>query len=76
MFVSFGRYWRCYVILSLLTGGLPDPRGPLSTAISSDTLTAMNRAVEEELERQKSKKRGPYQKFSPSQRSLEILNRV
>ena len=50
--------------------GLPDPRGSLSTAISSDVLTEMNREVEEELGRQKSKKRGPYQKFSPSQRSL------
>ena len=44
----------------LPANGLPDPRaGPLSTAISSDILTEMNREVEEELERQKSKKYSP-----------------
>ncbi len=52
--------------------GLPDPRGSLSSTNSSGAINEMNREVERELAAsgsQKKKKRGPYQKFSPSERA-------
>lgn len=46
-------------------GGLPDPRGPLSSTLPGNVIAAANREVEKEL---KTKKRGQYKKYTPSQR--------
>lgn len=43
-------------------GGLPDPRGPLSSTLPGNVIAAANREVEKEL---KTKKRGQYKKYTP-----------
>ena len=48
--------------------GIPDPRGPLSLSIPSSVIAEANTQVKEA---EKSKKRGPYQSYSPTLR-LEI----
>ena len=42
--------------------GLPDPKGSLSTSMSSLVIASANREVEKALEAV-SKKRGPYRKY-------------
>ena len=53
-------------------GGLPDPRGSLSSAIPSQEIAAANKEVQKESESAASgAKRGPYKKYSAALR-LEI----
>ena len=46
--------------------GLPDPRGQLSSTLSSSSIAETNRLVKEVMKEQK---RGPYKTYSPSMRS-------
>ena len=52
------------------SGGLPDPKGPLSSSLPASAIVSANKEVSKELE---SKKRGKYNKYTPSQR-FEIGN--
>ena len=49
--------------------GLPDPKGPLSSAISSRAIAEANKQVQEALGGEKNAKRGPYQRYSPALRA-------
>ena len=50
--------------------GLPNPKGSLSTAISPEVISEMNKEVEETTRcATEGKKRGPYKTYSPSERS-------
>ncbi len=46
--------------------GLPDPRGSLSEVIPARAIEAANKEVQEASQ---SKKRGPYNRFTPEQRA-------
>ena len=49
--------------------GLPDPKGPLSSTISSRAIAEANKQVQEALGGEKNAKRGPYQRYSPALRA-------
>lgn len=68
-FVHVLLIWRdSYLLMSLrqyfkARDGLPDPKGSLSSNLSSRAIATANKEVEAALKaRSKGKKRGPYQK--------------
>ena len=42
--------------------GLPDPKGSLSASMSSRTIAMANKEVEQVMNKERGKKRGPYNK--------------
>ena len=58
---------------------VPDPNGPLSRQIPSDTIRSINQEVKKRLVHAKSRNincRGPYQKISPEDKAGMPVNMV
>ena len=49
---------------------LPDPEGPLSKHLKSETVRLANHKVKPEIDKSQRGKRGPYVKLTPSQKAV------
>ena len=49
---------------------LPDPVGPLSKDLKSETIRLVNQKVKPEIDKSQRGERGPYVKLTPSQKAL------